>query len=564
MAFEGSTACAPPPRYEHDVSDVLLDLSHLSQLYAVRAATRTAVPVHGRSAAVRAVRREVARVVLERQLPALVAELLAAATDDLAVAPLADTEAMASGELRIVEAVERCKSVLDGVALEALARLEATIDAGEQARAADLGHPRPAGWVDVTDLTVLEVATATGLGQQEVGARLDLATTRSPGVAELRLRLSRGEVSLHRACTIEREIRRLPPEAGPGIVEATLRAKDDAPPSPTLFRQRLTRTCLAADREAAARRRAARRRRGAHARIDGDGLGVLTVTNDADKVIAVMERADALARAARQAGDPRSLDQLRADAITDAVAFGQIDPSPRAPASPKVAVAVETASGAVSVGAIGSPPAAGDVDAAPADLFGRTKVGRRPAAVVTIVIPVSTALGLTDAPCEIPGYGWVSAEHGRQIMLGPESTWRRLLVDAETGAALRLETQAYRPTAQMRAHVEAVDGTCRGPGCTVPATRCDLDHDIPWPHGPTASTNFTAKHRLHHNVRTHGHWHAERDPDDDTVRWRTAAGRRYTSRPHDWLEALRESPPQDRSSDHPRDGSHEIDDPPPF
>jgi hypothetical protein len=150
------------------------------------------------------------------------------------------------------------------------------------------------------------------------------------------------------------------------------------------------------------------------------------------------------------------------------------------------------------------------------------------------------------------------------MMIGPDSTWRRLLVDSETGAALRLETRAYRPTAEMRAHVEAVDGTCRGPGCTVPAAHCDLDHDVPWPHGPTAATNLTAKHRLHHNVRTHGHWQAERDPDDHTVHWRTAAGRRYTSRPHDWLEALRGSPPRRRSDDRSRDDSHEIGDPPPL
>lgn len=504
-------ACAPhavQARPSHHLSDALVDLTDLSELYGARAAGRATVPVHDRSSVERAVRREVARVLLEHQLPVLVAELVAAATDDLALEPPTDLEAMASAELRVVEAVERCKAVLDGVALESLARLESDIEAGEQARFAALGRARPPGWVDPAELTVLEVATATGLGQHEVGARLDLATTRSPGAAELRARLSRGEVSLYRACTVEHEIRQLPAEAGPDIVEAALRSKDDAPPSPTLFRQRLTRACLAADREAAARRRAARRRRGAHARIDADGLGVLTVTNDADKIIAAMERVDVLARGARQAGDSRSLDELRADIISDALIFGETDLSPRGP-----------------------------VDA------GRTKAGRRPPAQVTIVVPLSTALGLTDAPCEIPGYGWVTAEHARQVILNPDSAWRRLIVDATTGTALKLETQAYRPTAEMRAHVEAVDGSCRGPGCTVPAARCDLDHDIPWPHGPTTCTNLTGKHRLHHNVRTHGQWQAERDPLDHTVRWRTAAGRRYTSRPHDWLEALRDGPP---------------------
>jgi len=499
------------------VSDAVVELSDLAGLYRVRASRRVPVAVHDRSPAERALRCEVARSVLQHQLPGLVAELVAAAADDLSEVGPTDSEALADADLRVIEAVERCKAVLDGVALGSLARLEATFEAGEQVRFAELGTSRPAGWVDAADLTVLEVSTATGLGQQEVSARLDLATARTPGGAELRGRLCRGEVGLYRACTVAAEISGLPAEAGPAVVESTLRPKDDAPPSPTLFRQRLTRACLAADRDAALRRRRARRRRGAHARIDADGLGGLTVVNDADKVVAAMERADALARAARQAGDPRSLDVLRADVITDALIFGDAD---------------------------------------------LTDVGRRPPAHVIVVVPVTTAAGLTDAPCEIPGHGPVSAEQARQIMLNPDSTWSRLLVEASTGVALRLETTAYRPSAAIRAHVEAVDGTCRGPGCTVPASRCDLDHDIPWPQGATVTTNLTSKHRQHHNLHTHGHWQVARDPVDHAVEWRTAAGRRYTTHPRDWLEPLRDAPPVMRPHDR-RPPAHESD-PPPF
>ena len=159
---------------------------------------------------------------------------------------------------------------------------------------------------------------------------------------------------------------------------------------------------------------------------------------------------------------------------------------------------------------------------------------------MTLVVPFTTAVGVTDAPCELVGHGWVTAEHARQIMLNDYSTWRRLAVDADTGAALHLETRAYRPTAAMRAQVEAVDGTCRAPGCTVPAARCDLDHDIPWPHGPTEVDNLTSKHRPHHNLHTHGHWSVHRE--GDRVRWRTKAGRVYDTYPKDWFEPLREPP----------------------
>lgn len=505
-------------------------------------------------------------------MPALLGELLEAAVDDLSTVraedALSELEAEADAELRAVESVERCKSVLDAAGLVALARLRSTIESSERARSADLGRPTPRGWIEADELVAMEVSTATGLGQQDVGVRLGLALARTPGAAALRSRLQQGGVSLYRACTIFREIAALPPECGAGVVESVLRPKDGAPPSPALFRQRLTRACLAADREAAARRRSARRRRGAHAQLDSDGLGTLTVVNDADKIIAAMERADTVARAARAAGDPRDLDSLRADVITDTLMFGW----PCSDGVPESSAEGRRDGGGVADGR-GPAFADGDGDDGERD-GGRhdsgrhggagpsaawfTRLGRRPAAQVTLLLPFTTAIGLTDAPCELVGHGWLSPEHARQVMLNDDSTWRRLAVDADTGSALHLETRAYRPTAAMRAHVEAVDGTCRAPGCTVPAARCDLDHDIPWQHGPTAVANLTSKHRPHHNLHTHGHWSVQRE--GERVRWRSKDGRVYDTYPKDWLEPLRDSP-EAPSSAVTRGAEHE---PPPF
>ncbi|GGN02405.1 hypothetical protein GCM10009721_32040 [Terrabacter tumescens] len=518
--------------------DAVVDLDRLADLYRARAAgggrrRQCDLPLLERT-----LRREVAGSVLAHVLPALVTQLIDAVADDLspieAGDALTELESEADSDLRVFESVERCKAVLDAVGLEALARLRSTVESSELTRFAGLGRPKPPGWVDADELTAMEVSTCTGLGHHEVRARLDLATARTPGAAALRGRLQRGEVSLYRACTIQGELASLPVECGPGIVEASLRLKDGAPPSPTLFRQRLTRACLAADRDAAERRRTARRRRGAHAQITGDGLGMLTVINDADKIVAAMERADAVARAARADGDPRDLDTLRADVITDTLMFGwPTDPSPTSPTA-------------------GSPAAGATRDEGSCEKW-YSRLGRRPAAAITLVVPFTTALGLTDAPCEVRGHGWVTAEHARQIMLNDGSTWRRLAVDADTGAALHLETRAYQPTPAMRAHVEAVDGTCRAPGCTVPAARCDLDHDTPWPEGRTEVANLSSKHRAHHNLHTHGHWLVSRE--GDRVRWRTKAARRYDTHPKDWLEAVRDAavitPPP-------------VSDPPPF
>ena len=527
-------------------ADAVADLDHLAGLYRSRASSRVPLRQRDLSLLERTLRKQVAESLLAHVVPALLSELLEAVADDLSPAQpdeaRSDLETLADADLRVVESVERCKSLLDAIGLESLAQLRSTIESSELARFADLGRPRPPGWVDADELTAMEVSTATGIGTHEVRARLDLATAGTSGAADLRRRLQRGAVTLYRACTIQSEIAALPPECGPGIVEAALRSKDDAPPSPTLLRQRLTRACLAADREAVARRRAARWRRNAHARIDREGLGVLTVVNDADKIVAAMERADAVARAARAQGDARDLGSLRADVITDILIFGWPESTGTGPSGSD------------------APAPAGDVCRTGSEWS--TRLGRRPAGVVTIVVPFTTAVGLTDAPCEIPGHGWVTAEHARQIMINDGSTWRRLVVDADTGAALHLETRAYQPTPAMRAHVEAVDGTCRAPGCTVPAARCDLDHDTPWPHGPTEVTNLTNKHRPHHNLHTHGHWLVRREGDQ--VRWRTKAGRLYDTHPKDWLDGVRDAPPS-RPSTKPLVAREPVDPaPPPF
>ncbi|MCW2518791.1 MAG: hypothetical protein JWR46_1410, partial [Mycobacterium sp.] len=56
----------------------------------------------------------------------------------------------------------------------------------------------------------------------------------------------------------------------------------------------------------------------------------------------------------------------------------------------------------------------------------------------------------------------------------------------------------YTPTAALAEFVRARDLTCRFPGCTVPATSCDVDHTIAWPHGPTSASNLKCLCRTKH------------------------------------------------------------------
>ena len=133
--------------------------------------------------------------------------------------------------------------------------------------------------------------------------------------------------------------------------------------------------------------------------------------------------------------------------------------------------------------------------------------------------------------------------------------WRWLAVDAATGRALELGTDRYRPTPGMIEQVRAIDGHCRGPGCMVTADRCDVDHHVPYPHGPTAVGNLGPLHRRHHNLKTAGLWTCTplpaADPntaaetaatlaarDQRGLAWRTLTGRDYLTYPKSWTEAL--------------------------
>lgn len=429
--------------------------------------------------------------------------------DDLGVSSTAGSDlahgeaAMAMG-LSAFEAAERLRGLVDAAQLGALTRLHSSAQAVFDSAAAQ-------SWVGRTPFTVhemvvLEVTAATGLGAGEVGSRLDLAIGSVARFGFLRDAVAAGLTTLRRACRLVEATRQLGDEATDTVVRTALApTRDGSGLSDPLFSQRMRRAILAVDTEREATRAAASKRIGAYAQIFDDGTGTLTITNDAEKIAAAIDRADRAARAARAQGDPRTLDQLRADFLTDAAIFGWPD----------------------GRGSFGS-------------------VRRQPAGSVRVVMPFSTLFGHDDAPCELPGHGWVSARHAREIATAEGSTWQALLADLDTGRALALSRKGYRPTPEMIEHVRAVDGICRGPGCQVRADRCDIDHDIPWPVGPTDVDHLSSKDRRHHRVRTTGLWTAVRHPDD-SIEWRTAAGRRYITFPYDWFEGVRPNQP---ASDH--------------
>lgn len=88
----------------------------------------------------------------------------------------------------------------------------------------------------------------------------------------------------------------------------------------------------------------------------------------------------------------------------------------------------------------------------------------------------------------------------------------------------------YQPSAGLAEFVRMRDLFCRAPGCDVPADRCDIDHTVPYPHGPTHASNLKCLCRKNHLMKTFDGWHDVQLPDG-TVIWTSPSGRKYTTKP---------------------------------
>jgi hypothetical protein len=112
-----------------------------------------------------------------------------------------------------------------------------------------------------------------------------------------------------------------------------------------------------------------------------------------------------------------------------------------------------------------------------------------------------------------------------------DSTELRTAASAGRGLSPPPATRAYRPTDPLHRFVGVRDRRCRFPGCRTRARCCDLDHQIPHPHGPTAHDNLAClcehHHRLSHQAPG---WRLHRDADGGLV-WTLPSGLTLTTHP---------------------------------
>ncbi len=217
-----------------------------------------------------------------------------------------------------------------------------------------------------------------------------------------------------------------------------------------------------------------------------DGMGEVYAQLYATDAQALDARLNALV-ATVCAGDPRSTDQRRADALgalaagADRLACRCDNPDCAAEGRPVSAVVIHVVAEQASVKGHGQAPAAllGGDGLIPAELVAELA---KTAGLQPIPVPAGTEPG-------------------------------------------------YRPSVKLAAFVRARDLTCRAPGCDRPATQCDLDHTIAFADGgATHAANLKCLCRLHHLLATFCGWRAQQLPDG-TVIWTLPGNQTYVTTP---------------------------------
>lgn len=442
---------------------------------------------------------------------------------------------------------------------------------------------RPRGVTTRAPLRVEDVA-GTELAfrlswSQRAAARLVRTGRAFDGVlADTGAALARGTVDAPRAQAVVDRLADVP-------VPVALAAQDEVLPraagrTVSQVRADLERALIRTDpAEAVARRERARSGR----RVDRpvvlpNGMAGLWAVLPAPDAVRVHGILDAAARAARAAGDPRTLDQLRADGLTDLFLH---DTCPAraagAPGAPDTAVRADDAApaddppGPDGAPGTGGPPAPGSAGCSDGPRPCGCPARPRPTALVRVTVALSTLLGLDERPADLAGYGALDAVAARALALG--GVWQRVVTDDLSGTVLDLGRTRYRPTAALAEHVRVRDRTCVRPGCDVPAESCDLDHTEPFhPRrgsgdrgGTTSAGNLDPLCRRDHRYKTEGVLRLrQRRPGE--FDWLTPTGHHYAVRPEPPDPPVPAEPPTRPDRDDPpgRTGLPATGDPPPF
>lgn len=312
--------------------------------------------------------------------------------------------------------------------------------------------------------------------------------------------------SLSRAALTERHAQALVSilDAAPADVREALTARavalaEELPVG--AFRRRLRRLIEGAQASTLTERHeeAISRRRVVVEKVE-DGMSWLHIFGPSVEIHAVHGRMTAMAKVLmEQEGDDRTLDQARADVVCDLLIEGEM---------------------------VAHPDRARGIRA-----------------TVIVTVPVLSLLDdahATTAPASVEGIGPIPIDRARELV-GDADSWMRVLTHPETGMVLSVGRVRYRPPEALQRLVRWRAERCMGPGCGMPAARCQIDHSIAWEYGgETALWNTAPLCLNHHIVKHHGGWGLHQLPDG-SIEWTSPTGRRYIERPERRVPVFREA-----------------------
>lgn len=261
-------------------------------------------------------------------------------------------------------------------------------------------------------------------------------------------------------------------------------------------------------------------------RRDRHGMAALWARLPAEDAELLRQRIEAEARAAAGDGVDATLDQLRADALTGLAAH----------------TGTSTGTVAADAGGIELGEVRVGADMPRPSLGGAAGAGLP----IRISVIAAAAQGLPNRVEFVPGvyssFDWLC----RELLRGGGASTRFEVIDPAPGAVDSPEAALrYVLSPELVERIRLRDGTCRHPGCSVPARDCDVDHviafnrDKPGWGGPSAEWNLMCLCRKHHLEKTFG-TNAYRPGPLGELIITTDTGHRHRTRPRGPLARARD------------------------
>jgi len=359
-----------------------------------------------------------------------------------------------------------------------------------------------------------ELQAVLGVAEGPAGRLIDLARRLRDVLPETLAALEAGRLDLTRVRVLAEATECLPDHVAREVQDRLLSVAGDAPwegLSPRGWRARVERAVVRVDADAARRRRQeGYERRSVWTRATGFGMGEMIVTGDVADVAMAEQVLTDLARSRPATGPDGarvSMDQRRVDAFFDV--FRRVRDGHDLPG---VAVRRERELGLVlhADTFFGHGPAAGD----PGEVRGLSGLA--------VLDPVTArehaqALAGTHRVNVLLVDTAGTLQRVVRLPRTPAGGWTRQLLDDAVTARVEdlppLSCETYAPTVAIEEHVRARNPRCTGYDCPRRAARCDLDHDTPWPRGPTDVKNLAPRCRRQHEIKTRGLVRTRLHPD---------------------------------------------------